>query len=206
MDSWVRERRLNPDDPEDDGQWRQALSRARIPARHWSARQELVKGDRRWLDESLAHPEKWAGKGYGFFINGPFNTGKSAAAALLAMEFVRRCHVVLWLSVREVPAVRFREGELGLLNDLLQRVDLLVLDDLGSERFRMESAAGAALEEVIRIIYDRNRSVILTSNKGWDEFEGVYAMAPALVSIVKRMVIPIALLDSWPNTPDLGIQ
>ena len=45
-----------------------------------------------------------------FFITGEVNTGKSAAGAIVARDFVCRCHVVLWLSVRDVPGIRFIDG------------------------------------------------------------------------------------------------
>ena len=199
--TWVRDRRLDP--AEDPDRWVAALRRARIPDRFWSADIEKVKGNVGWIRSALANVEKWAGQGNGFYINGPFNTGKSAAAALLAMEFIRRCHVVVWLSVREVPGVRFHEGELAAVDALLQRADVLVLDDLGSEKFRMTSAAGGALEEVVRIMYERQRAVIFTSNKGWPEFPHTYATTPGFVSVVQRISIPVALIDPWNDTPNM---
>ena len=200
--TWIRERLLDPNDDEERDTWLAAMRRSRIPQRFWDATAAQVKGDSRWIQQALTQPVAWAGTGAGFFLHGPFNTGKSAAAALLARDFVERCHVVMWLSVRDVPGMRFREtDELKALDDTLRRVDLLVLDDLGAERFRLGSAAGAALEETVRIVYERKRSVVFTSNKAWDQFQATYSVG--FVSIVKRMAIPIALLDSWPDSPDM---
>jgi len=200
--TWIREHRLNPD--EDPIRFHQAMERANIPRRFWDADPEQVKGDNTWIKQSLADPANvWAGRGYGLFIHGPFNTGKSAAAAILARDFVMRCHVVLWLSVRDVPAVRFHEGDMAKLDKLLRRADLLVLDDLGSERYRLESAAGAALEEVVRIMYEANRAPIITSNVEWQAFQAGYPKS--FVSLVTRMCIPVSLVDPWDDKPNLGM-
>lgn len=199
--SWIRERRLDPD--EDPGTWRCALQRARIPDRYWTARPECVKGDTRWLTTALSAPEKWAGKGYGFFIHGPFNTGKTAVGAILLQEFIRRCHAALWLAVREIPGVRFHEPPLGDLDARLMVCDALVIDDLGSERYKIDGPAGAALEETVRIVTERGRALVITSNKSWDSFAATYAAAPAFVSVVQRHIIPISLHIPWPNAPEI---
>jgi DNA replication protein DnaC len=151
----------------------------------------------------LVHPELWLGKGYGAFFHGPENTGKSSLAAIFAMEALRRIEQVLWLHVRDVPAVRFRENpEFAKVDDLLHQADFLVLDDLGAERFRMSSAAGPALEETVRILYERNRSVFVTSNFSWKAFDEHYSKeARPLVSVLNRVVIPVALTIPWPGEP-----
>jgi DNA replication protein DnaC len=181
------------------------MRRARIPERYWFSDVNQVKGDTRWLEQALRHPDEWAGEGYGYFIHGPFNTGKSAVACILARDFVMRAHAVLFLKVCDVPRVRFNEGEEGAaLNARLRRADLVVLDDLGSERFRLESAAGAALEEVVRIMYDRQRPIIFTSNKSWSsEFTASYGSVPAFISVVQRVCIPVSMVDAWPGRPVL---
>ena len=199
LTGWIREHRLEEAAP---GVLASALARARIPKRFWSADPLAVKGDTRWVQKALAKPEKWAGEGYGFFIHGAFNTGKSAAAAIFARDFVMRCHVVVWVAVRDVPAIRFHEGEMAAVDAMLKRADLLVLDDLGSERFRLESAAGAALEEVVRIMYESRRPTIITSNKSWEEFRATYSTA--FVSLVRRVSVPVALTDPWDEGPTLS--
>ena len=205
--TWVREHRLSLSDPEDRQRIDAAMRRSYIPERYWHANPELVKGNNKWMHQALSNPEGWAGEGYGFYLHGQFNTGKSAAACILARDFVLRAHKVLFLKVSDVPRVRFHEGEEGeALDARLRASDLLVLDDLGSERFRLDSAAGAALEEVARVMYDRQRPIIYTSNKSWDEFHHTYATVPAFVSVVQRVSLPIALIDQWPGQPSIGMK
>jgi DNA replication protein DnaC len=184
------------------------MRRANIPERFWDATPDQVKGNNKWMRQALGQPDLWAEKGYGFYLHGPFNTGKSAAACILARDFVLRAHKVLFLKVCDVPRTRFHDGAEGVaLDTRLRHADLLVLDDLGSERFRLDSAAGAALEEVVRIMYDRSRPIVITSNKAWEgEFPASYGSVPAFVSVVQRICISVALVDPWPDGPSLGIQ
>jgi DNA replication protein DnaC len=202
----IRDRVINPD--EEPSGWRLALEEAGIPAKHWGAAVETIREGsvRNWLAGALSNAATWLSDGVGFYLHGPLNSGKSGSAAVLAMDALRRCERVLWLPVRDVPLVRFREGERGkLLDDRLQRADLLVLDDLGAERFRLSSAAGPALEETLRIVYDRDRSVIITSNIAWDEFISTspYAReAEPLVSVIRRRCYPVPIInDQWPLSP-----
>jgi DNA replication protein DnaC len=203
----IRDRVLNPDD--DLADWRRSLTDANIPEKYWGSTVEAVREPRvkLWLSQAVANSANWLSDGHGFFIHGPLNAGKSSCAAIFAMDALRRCERVLWLPVRDVPLVRFHEGERGkMLDEKLHRADLLVLDDLGSERFKLSSAAGPALEETIRIMYDRNRSIIVTSNMEWGEFSARsdYAVqAKPLVSVLRRRVLGVEVRnDQWPVTPE----
>jgi DNA replication protein DnaC len=184
--------------------WLAALRRARIPDRYWAARPEWVRGDHRWIFDALNAPEKWADKGWGFYLGGAFNTGKTACAAILMMEFVRRCHNVLWIAVREVPGMRFHEGALAALDERLMTADMVVLDDLGAERFKLDGPGGTALEETVRIVTERGRSITFTSNAAWEKLAINYAVVPAFVSVVQRHTIPVMLTQTWPGAPDVG--
>lgn len=196
----IRERQRDPDD--DPRRWDRLLDEANIPARYRRANVDAVKGDTRWLLGALEDPDAWLGLGFGYFINGPNNTGKSSCAAVLAMDAVRRCERVTWLPVRDVPGVRFREGPREtVLHERLYETDLLVLDDIGAETYRREGAGGGALEAVIRILYDRDRSVLYTSNAGWAQFQGAYSGVPSLVSVVMRQTWPIPMTELWPESP-----
>ena len=178
----VREWCIGPE-ADDASDWREALSRSRIPEGYWGGTPAAIKDPelRGWLERTLESAPQWLGQGVGFYLHGPLNSGKSSIAAILAMDAVRRCERVLWLPVRDVPAVRF--GEQPQVAAALQRADVLVLDDLGAERFRLESAAGSALEEVARIVYDRGRSLITTSNISWEDFPGQYSDIEPFVSL-----------------------
>jgi len=200
-------RRIRPrerDPEEDPRRWERLLSDANIPQRYRRAQLDQVRGDSTWwLGAAVEDADAWLGRGYGYFIHGPNNTGKSSAAALLAMDAIKRCERVTWLAVRDVPGVRFREGPRETaLHERLYQSDLLVLDDIGSETYRREGAGGGALEAVIRILYDRDRSVVYTSNASWEQFRGAYAGVPSLVSVVTRQVWPVSMTALWPEGPE----
>jgi len=199
----TRKIREHARDPHDDPRrWDRLLDEANIPSRYRRAQLDLVRGETKWLRGALETPDAWLGRGYGYFIHGPNNTGKSSTAAILAMDAIKRCERVIWLPVRDVPGVRFREGERNVaLHERLYQSDLLVLDDIGAETYRREGAGGGALEAVIRILYDRDRSVLYTSNAGWAQFHGAYAGVPSLVSVVARQTWPVAMAEPWPGGP-----
>jgi len=134
-------------------------------------------------------------------LHGPLNSGKSSVAAVLAMDCVKRAEVVTWIPVRDIPAVRF--GEKPEIKSRLSRTDVLIIDDLGSEGFRLQSAAGAALEETARVVYDRGRTLILTSNIHWDDLPSQYSEIAPFVSVIQRRVVPVGIVnDQWPDAPE----
>lgn len=187
---------------DDRGEWRDALSAARIPERYWTATPEAIKTPALTVRVRALLKELpvWLSEGRGHYLHGPLGTGKSSIAAILAMDALCRCERVTWLAVRDVPGTRFRETEeLRRLDDRLRTTDLLVLDDLGAERFRLASAAGTALEEVVRMIYDRKRSLVISSNVGWQAFLRDYGReAEPLMSVVSRIVLPFEVVnDQW---------
>lgn len=200
----IRGHKRGPDkDPE---RWREALSATNLPERYWRATVAAIKSPDivRWLTGRLEDAPQWLLGGRGYYVCGPLNAGKSCIAAILLMEAVKRMETALWLSVRDVPGVRFRESPRNAeLDDRLRACDLLVLDDLGAERFKRTGPAASALEETVRIVYDRGRSLIVTSNFSWRQLDREYGqLNEPLVSVMRRMVSPKEILnDQWPLEP-----
>lgn len=200
MSRVIRNVRINPND--DSGEWADLLRAAGIPERYWLATVGAIKNPKLAADvcEMLKTAPLWIGEGMGWFLNGPLNSGKSSIAAILAMEALKRCERVGWVSIRDVPAIRFRENDaMKRIDDRLRTLDVLVLDDFGAERFRLASAAGTALEEVVRMVYDRRRTLIVTSNIGWNDFQTHYGREAApLMSVVSRIVLPVTVQnEQW---------
>ncbi len=182
----IRDRRMGPD--VDPHAWIQALDRASIPARYRLATIEAIEASliREWAQRTVDNPGPWLGEGLGFLLCGQLRTGKSCLAALLAMDAVARCERVLWAAARDVPGIMFRDGARNEeLNDRLRDADLLVIDDLGAEGYSMNRGGGAALEGAMRIIYDNQRSLIVTSNLGATQLRGHYP--EPLVSVLERL-------------------
>jgi len=196
----VRDRSINPDDPDDVERYRAAMHRSRVPWRFWDARIDLVKGNNAWLTEWCGDPGRTATEGTGLYVHGDLNTGKSAVAAILAREFVLRNHIVVWLAVAEIPFIMFNAtDEHTKIRKRLQSADMLVLDDLGSESFKLSGAGGVALEQIIRGIYHRQRSLVVTSNNAWEQVPVVFGSHPALASLIQRALRPVKLSAHWPT-------
>jgi DNA replication protein DnaC len=177
-----------------------------MPKRYWTATPEQIRDDRlRVSVESVVETApQWLAASKGFYLCGPLNAGKSCVAAMLLMAAVRRFQQCLWLSVRDVPGVRFKDTDHhAMLDERLRTCDLLVLDDLGAERFKRTGPAASALEETARIVYDNNRSLIVTSNFSWRQLGEEYGQInEPLVSVLRRMVSPWEVLnDQWPLEP-----
>lgn len=193
----VRDPIPQSDSPNDRVRVEAALRDANLPERYWGVRHNLVKSTavRDWAWIAMRDAAQWLAEGKGWYLHGPFASGKSSIAALLLQNAVARGEVCLWLPTYDVPRVRFREDEAAKrLDDRLRRCDLLVLDDLGSEAFSLVKGGGAALEAVARTVYDRQRSLVVTSNVSWNAFPSTYGAAPAIVSVIQRLVTPITVV------------
>lgn len=196
----VRDRIFPGPDPE-PGAWKSALDRARIPQRYRMARLEAIKDAEltTWASGLLDAPGRWLGEGYGIMFVGAYRSGKSSLAAIFAMDAIQRCEAVLWTTARQIPGIMFREDAAGF--DALHRCDLLVLDDLGSEAYRLEGGGGSALEAAVRNVYDRQRSILVTSNLNPARIKDSYP--ESLVSVLERMTaIKVVENDQWPQGPD----
>lgn len=200
----IRERVIDPDrEPEE---WTLALRASNLPDRYWTASADRINDHevRSFVDTALREAKVWLARGEGFFLHGPCNTGKSSVAAILFMEAVRRAERALWLPIRDVPSARFHDTEDGRrLGKRLATADVVMIDDIGSEGFKLSGPAGAALEAVVRTAYDRERSISFTSNLSWTDFQARYSSEiDPLVSVIRRLVRPVAITNrQWPDVP-----
>ncbi|HEY0714405.1 MAG TPA: IS21-like element helper ATPase IstB [Polyangia bacterium] len=117
---------------------------------------------------------EWIREGRNLILAGPVGTGKSHLAIGIGMEAARqRLHVAF---VRAADLVRSlieaRDArELGRMQRRLQRVDLIVLDELGFVPF--DRAGGALLFNVLSQRHSR-RSVVITTNLSFSEWPRVF--------------------------------
>lgn len=197
----IRDHMFGPD--EDGSTWRRMLVEANIPSRYWWAHVDSIKSAslNRTVKDQLERAVEWLGAGRGFFIHGDFNAGKSSIAAILAMEAMKRGEQVTWVPSRDVTTVMWRKSAKGgELYDRLEDSDVVVLDDLGAVLgASMATAAGEAFEQLVRIPYDQQRSLLVTSNLDWDDFVRDYKEdAFPLVSVLRRVVEPMMIVnDQW---------
>ena len=118
--------------------------------------------------------------GQGMILFGAVGTGKTFAAACIANKLLEDGHSVCMTSlsnlVRKIQKTTFDKAD--PLSDI-PRYDLLILDDLGSER-----DTEYMKEHVFDIIdarYRVNKPIIVTTNLTWEQFNSPQSLSDARV-------------------------
>ena len=116
----------------------------------------------------------WIGEHRNVILAGPIGTGKTHLAIALGVEAARqRRHVAFWRAadlVRSLLEARDAR-ELGRHQRRLERVDVLVLDEVGFVPF--DRAGGELLFNAISARHQR-RSVVITTNLAFGEWPKVF--------------------------------
>lgn len=131
-------------------------------------RETLLAG----LDAALAYAEEPAGW---LYIHGPVGSGKSHLAAAIANERVRRGAATAYATAAGLITflkAGFADGSADRRLLALQQADLLVIDDLGTQR--TAQAGEWAFEQFYELLNSRylhERPTVLTSNLPPDHLE-----------------------------------
>ena len=152
---------------------RSALARARVPSLYQEAVWTKVRAPaiREWtiplaartLRRSDPEPPKWALLGHGLLILGPVGTGKSSAAALVAVEAARIARTIRWSYVPDLcdliaRTARERSEEIRAQS----HCDLLIWDDFGVRD--MADWEIGFLDQIVENRYRNRKPMLVTSN------------------------------------------
>ena len=138
--------------------------------------------------ESISIHER-VNNGDGLLIHGVLSTGKTAMAVLFAKEVIRRGGVITFIPMSDFMDIKVKDlkvkGEEETIMERVHRSHLVILDDLGTETFGKNANGLAALEGILRSIYNNKASVIVTSNRLSAELAKEYPSS--IVSLLKRI-------------------
>ena len=143
------------------------------------------------LDENLAvelHGCDWIRRGDNLVYSGKHGLGKTHLAISNAVEACEKGFRVLFKKADQLVLELLEardEAQVLRLRARLQRVDLLVVDELGYTPF--ERAGGELLHAVLSERYDARRSVLVTTNLEFGRWVEVFQSKEMTVALLDRL-------------------
>lgn len=116
--------------------------------------------------------------GRGLMLWGDFSSGKTGAAVIVAKAVVSHGGTAYFMATSELSDSKiekqmFDEEEGITVWERMCKVDLLILDDLGSEHIGLSQWGKSLIERIVRLRSNKTRSIICTINK-FDEITSIY--------------------------------
>jgi DNA replication protein DnaC len=120
---------------------------------------------------------------------GPCGVGKSHLAIALTLKAIERGHRVYFLSLHDLVtksrAAR-EKNRLELLLRVTTRADLFILDEIGY--VPLEKADATFLFELVSKRYEAQRSIILTSNKSYGQWDEIFPDPVLATALLDRLL------------------
>ena len=145
--------------------------------------------------EALASLTDWVEQAENLLLFGPSGVGKSHIAAAIGHSLIAQGVRVRYIStVTLVQQLQQARKELRL-EDALHKLDkyaVLILDDIGY--VRKSEAETHVLFELISYRYEA-RSLVVTSNQPFSQWEGIFTDSAMTVAAIDRLVHHSSILD-----------
>lgn len=114
-------------------------------------------------------------QGKGLLLTGDFGSGKTGAAVSILAEALHvgsYCHFQRALDLNEIYKSRERAARFAIKR--IEKIQLLILDDVGAARDRDFGVHNEILERIVRVRYDNMLSTIITTNLTMVDFATKY--------------------------------
>lgn len=164
---------------------------ANIPQRHWGASLDVIPDGTEYkaiIARYFTDLESMIREGVGLLLWGPYRSGKTAIACLLAREVLRHCVSVYFTEAFFLVTGMIGENKAATSLKML-RSGLLIIDDLGMEHGK--EFTHATVDLVLRHRAERQRATIITTNLEPGGLEQEYG--DKFMSISKTGLYPVKI-------------